>query len=117
MKRDTREGVPFALAAAVLAVVLVVILVLIVVLIGILILVAVLAVILILVLVTVLIIHSCFPPKFSDGLAAKIVCPELQDLSFALKHRLAIRPAVIAAEIPPAEDFRPPVKIPRKPSV
>ena len=40
-----------------------------------------------------------------------VACPSFQDLSLALKRRLAIRPAKMAAVMPPAEAFSPPVKI------
>ena len=48
--------------------------------------------------------------------AARVVYPVCQALSFALNKRLTISPAVIAAVIPPAVAFRPPVRMPRKPS-
>ena len=90
--------------AAVLAVILIAILVI------------VLVLILVVILISVLIVHSSLPPKVSYGIAATLVYPLFQDLSFALKRRLAITPEMMAAVIPPAEAFSPPRKIPRKPS-
>lgn len=94
----------------------VLVLVLIVVLIGVSVLVVVLILIIALVLILVLIIHNSLPPKFSCGVPAALVCPALQALSLALKRILAARPATIAAVIPPAAAFSPPVKIPWNPS-
>lgn len=79
------------------------------------ILVLILVLVLILILVLILVIHKIFPPKIHYGLAAILACPVLQDLSLALKMRLAARPAVMAAVMPPALALRPPVKIPIKP--
>ena len=92
------------------------------VLVGILILIAVLIGILItvlvavLILVLVLVIHSVFLRFIYCGHSAYLVCPEFQALSFALKRKLASKPAKMAAVIPPAVAFSPPVNIPRKPS-
>ena len=92
-------GAHFALAAvAVLVVVLV------------------LVIILVVVLITVLVIHSYFLQIFLTDESATVVYPKTYALSFALKRKLAINPALIAAVIPPADAFSPPVKIPRKPS-
>lgn len=115
-KEGTHDGCPSCRLAAVL--VLVVGIVLGVVLIAVLILVVVLVLILIgiLVAVLVLVIHNSLPPMFSYGLAAALDCPVFQALSFALKTRLATRPARMAAVIPPAAAFSPPVKIPMNPS-
>ena len=44
------------------------------------------------------------------------VCPKTQDLSFALKKRLASSPAATAAVIPPAVALSPPVRVPKNPS-
>ena len=55
------------------------------------------------------------PPNILLGFPT-VVCPEIYALSFGLNSRLISRPAVIAAAIPPAVAFRPPIKIPRKPS-
>ena len=108
--------VPVCHLAAIL--VLVSVLVLIVVLIAVLVvvLILVLVVILIAVLILVLVIHDSLPPLFYHGLAANIACPAFQDLSLALKIKLASRPARMAAVMPPAAAFSPPVKIPRNPS-
>ena len=92
------------------------VLVLVVVLILIIVLVVVLILVVVLVLVSVLVIHRSFPPNVFCGLAASIGCPGFQDLSLALKIRLAKSPAKMAAVIPPAAAFRPPVKMPRNPS-
>lgn len=81
-----------------------------------LILVVVLVLVLILVLVLVLVIHSSLPPILICGYAAMVACPKDQDLSFALKRSPAISPAKMAAVMPPAAAFSPPVKIPRNPS-
>ena len=105
--------VPFSALAAV-AVVLILVGVLVLILIAVL--VGILGSVLVSVLIGILIIHRILPSKYYYGLAAEIVCPEYQDLSLALKIRLAARPAVMAAVIPPAVAIRPPVKIPRKPS-
>ncbi len=123
-------GVPaFALAAvfvtllvfvAVLVVVLILVAVLIVGLIAVLIvaLVAVLivALVVVLILITVLIIHCLYPPDIVMRHAATIACPIFQALSFGLNKKLASKPAVMAAVIPPAVAFKPPMKMPRKPS-
>ena len=96
-------------ACAALAVVLVLILVII------LILVLVLVVILVLLLV-VLLIHGNYLRKlWYSGYAAFLGCPVFQDLSLGLKIRLASRPAKMAVAMPPAQELRPPVKMPRKP--
>ena len=78
----------------------------------------VLSVILILVVILglVLVIHSVILQILFCGATASVVCPLFQDLSLGLKIRLPINPAMIAAQIPPAVAFNPPVSIPRKPS-
>ena len=91
-------------AVLVLVVVLIVVLILVVV---------VLVLVVILILVLVLIIHNPFLHVFF-WVIPWLVCPVIQDLSFALKIKLTMKPAAIAAVIPPAVAFRPPVKIPRK---
>ena len=75
-----------------------------------------LVLVLVLILVLVLVIHTRFLRFLSYGLAANIACPAFQDLSLALKIKLASRPARMAAVMPPAAAFSPPVKIPRNPS-
>ena len=109
--RPKWKGVLLPLAA-VSVLVLVVVLILVIVLV----LVVVLILVVVLVLVSVLVIHRSFPPNVFCGLAAYIGCPGFQDLSLALKIRLAKSPAKMAAVIPPAAAFRPPVKMPRNPS-
>ena len=85
------------------------------VLITLLILVAILVVlIVILILVLVLIIHLKILRLHHLGFP-KIVFPHIQDLSFGRKNKLTRRPATIAAVIPPAVAFNPPVKIPMIP--
>lgn len=105
---------PFSQLVLVLIVVLVAVLVLAVGLAVVLVLVAVLVVVLI--LISVLVIHICDPPVFRAVLPLGIDCPKSQDLSFALKIRLTISPAVIAAAMPPAVAFSPPASTPIKPS-
>lgn len=74
--------------------------------------------IVLIVLLILLVIHSCFLQIYLYcGLAARIVCPDLYALSFALKIKLTIRPLIMAAVMPPAVDFSPPVKTPRNPSL
>ena len=72
-------------------------------------------VVLILVLVLVLIIHFDDPPECFCGDTAVSVCPVCQDLSLGLKIKLTRSPEKMAAVIPPADAFRPPMKIPGKP--
>ena len=81
----------------------------------ILILLVVLAVLLV-VLILVLVIHRKFLRLYHLG-CPKIVCPFAYDLSFALKIKLTNNPVTIAAVIPPAVAFSPPVKIPITPSL
>ena len=100
--KETLAGV--SVLGAVLAAVLVSVLVLI------------LLVVLILILVLILIVHFYILRLNNTALAATLAYPLFQDLSLALKIRLHSSPARIAAVIPPAEAFRPPVKMPRKPS-
>ena len=77
----------------------------------------VLVLILSLIFVLVLVIHIYDPPVFPAVVPLEIDCPKYQDLSLALKTRLVIRPAMIAAVMPPAVALRPPVSTPRKPSL
>ena len=71
----------------------------------------------VLILVLILIVHFYILRLNNTALAATLAYPLFQDLSLALKIRLQRSPARIAAVIPPAEALRPPVKIPRKPSL
>ena len=75
---------------------------------------AVLVLIGVLVLILVLLIHCVFLRLLHLGFP-KVVCPNVQDLSLALNIKLTNRPATIAAVIPPAVAFNPPVKIPSAP--
>lgn len=109
LRRFSLESAVVLILAAVLVVVLVLILVLVVVLI----LIVVLA--LVVVLITVLIFHFHILRFLLLRFSAILAYPVFQLLSFALKIRLTIRPEKIAAAIPPAQFFSPPVKIPRKP--
>ena len=109
MVRVLTRTIPF-LAVVLVLIVLVVLAVVLIVLVLI-----VLVAVLILILVLVLVVHD-FYLLFFYGLAATVVCPNVQDLSLARKIRLTSRPAVIAAVIPPAVDFKPPVNMPIKPS-
>ena len=66
--------------------------------------------------VLALVIHYEFPPILViAGHAAVTGCPETQDLSLGRKRKLTINPAKMAAAMPPAQDFSPPVRTPRKP--
>lgn len=98
------------LAAVSVLVVLILVVVLVV-----LIMVVVLIILVVLVLISVLVIHVQLPPNLSCGLTAELACPAFQDLSLGLKIKLVRRPMTIAAVIPPAAAFSPPVKIPRNP--
>ena len=70
------------------------------------------------VLLILLVIHSYFLQIYLYcGLAARVVYPNIYALSFALMIKLTIRPLTIAAVMPPAVDFSPPVKTPRIPSL
>ena len=71
----------------------------------------------VLILVLILIVHFYILRLNNTALAATLAYPLFQDLSLALKIRLQSSPARIAAVIPPADALRPPVKIPRKPSL
>lgn len=93
-----------------------VVLIVLVVLILVLVILVVLILVLVVLIVLVLIIHGISSVIFLCGIAAIIDCPIYQDLSLALKRRLAKRPAVTAAVMPPAVAFRPPVNTPKKPS-
>ena len=101
--KETLAGV--SVLGAVLAAVLVSVLVLILILLA------------VLILVLILIVHFYILRLNNTALAATLAYPLFQDLSLALKIRLQRSPARIAAVIPPAEALRPPVKIPRKPSL
>ena len=85
-------------------------------LIAVLILVLVLVVILVAVLVLILLVHDKYLSLFLCGIAVVIVFTKYQDLSLSLKMMETIRPERIAAVIPPALAFSPPVSIPMKPS-
>ena len=74
-------------------------------------------VLLVLVLILFLIVHNKYLHFSCCGIAAELACPKTHVLSLALNKRLAKRPAVMAAAIPPAQAFSPPVKMPRNPSV
>ena len=79
---------------------------------------AVLVLILVLVLALILVaIHVMILQNmvFTAGPLGE-VCPKTQDLSFALKKRLASSPAATAAVIPPAVALSPPVRVPKNPS-
>ena len=110
------DGVFAGLAAvSVLAVVLVLVAVLI--LIAVLVLVLVLVGLVLVILIRlVLVVHSIASAFSVFGIAVIIACPVFYDLSFARKKILASRPQRMAAVIPPAVAFRPPLRIPRKPS-
>ena len=75
-----------------------------------------LVLVVVLVLITVLIHRKILQVSFC-GKPLGLDCPEIQDLSFGLNKRLASNPAAIAAVMPPAVAFSPPVKIPKKPSL
>lgn len=109
--------VPFALSAVVLVLVAILVAALVVVFILVLILVLVLVLIVVLgtVLVAILVIHVFFLPKIMCGKTASIDCPDFQDLSLALKISPTNKPNTMAAAMPPAQAFRPPVKMPRNP--
>ena len=91
-------------------------LILIAVLILILVLILVLVVILVAVLVLILLVHDKYLSLFLCGIAVVIVFTKYQDLSLSLKMMETIRPERIAAVIPPALAFSPPVRIPMTPS-
>ena len=98
-------------AAIVLAVILVVLIVLVILVI----LVAAVVLILLLVLLIILVlIHFKVPPFIHCGNTAVLIFPKIQDLSFALNIMPTSSPAVIAAVIPPAAAFNPPVNTPIK---
>ena len=101
----------------VLVVVLVIVLVAVLVIVLVIVLVAVLVVLILLViLVLILIVHNLILRIYLLGFPL-VVCPNTQDLSLGLKIRLIIRPKTIAAAIPPAVALKPPVKMPRNPSL
>ena len=101
-RRETPFGGLSLAAVAILALILIVLL-------------CVLVLIIALVLILILLIHCAFLRLLHLGFPW-IVYPYIQDLSRALNIRLTNRPAVIAAVIPPAVAFNPPVKTPIKPS-
>ena len=75
-------------------------------------------VLVVLVVLILLVIHDCILHIFLYcERAARLICPGIQDLSLALKSRLTSKPLTIAAVIPPAVDFNPPVKTPSSPSL
>ena len=82
----------------------------------ILVLILVLVVILVAVLVLILLVHDKYLSLFLCGIAVVIVFTKYQDLSLSLKMMETIRPERIAAVIPPALAFSPPVRIPMTPS-
>ncbi len=73
-----------------------------------------LIILLVLLLILILIIHACFL-RIYFCVSAVVACPRFYDLFFALKIKLTNSPATIAAVIPPAQAFSPPVKIPINP--
>ena len=76
-------------------------------------------IILVVVLITILIliiVHDTLSSKCFLRISAELVCPAVQDLSFGLKRKLASSAKIIAAVIPPAVAFKPPVNAPSKPS-
>ena len=71
----------------------------------------------VLILVAILIIvHDTLSSICFLRISAELVCPAAQDLSFGLKRKLASSAEIIAAVIPPAVAFKPPVNAPSKPS-
>ena len=92
------------------------VLVLVAVLILVVVLVLILVLVVVLVAIFVLAIHVHILQSTFHGLAAILAYPVFQDLSLALNIRLTTSPAKMATAIPPAQAFKPPVKIPRKPS-
>ena len=68
-----------------------------------------------LILVLILVIHLFFLLNLVGKNPAEIDCPEIQDLSLGLKRIPASRTKMIAAVIPAAVAFRPPVRMPRAP--
>ena len=68
-----------------------------------------------LILVLILVIHLFFLLNLVGNNPAEIDCPEIQDLSLGLKRIPASRPKRIAAVIPAAVAFSPPVRMPRAP--
>ena len=118
MKGILTGGCPCYLAAVtvlILAVVLLLLILLILlVLIAVLILLVLIAILILLILI--LVIHGKFLRKVICGRTAVIDCPKIQLLSFGLKIRLTASPAAMAAVIPPAVAFNPPVNMPIKPS-
>lgn len=94
--------------------VLVAVLILVGILIAVLVGVAVLSIVLILVLV--LVVHFCSSEYLVEAaVPLRLAYPVFQHLSLSLKIRLTRSPEKMAAVMPPAVAFRPPVKIPGKP--
>ena len=118
MKGILTGGCPCYLAAVTVLILAVVLLLLILltllILIAILILLVLIAILILLILI--LVIHGKFLRKVICGRTAVIDCPKIQLLSFGLKIRLTASPAAMAAVIPPAVAFNPPVNMPIKPS-
>lgn len=73
-----------------------------------------LIILLVLLLILILVVHGCFL-RIYFCVSAVVACPRFYDLFFALKIKLTNSPATIAAVIPPAQAFSPPVKIPINP--
>ena len=68
------------------------------------------------VLVLVLVVHFCSSECLVEAaVPLRLAYPVFQHLSLSLKIRLTRSPAKMAAVMPPAVAFRPPVKIPGKP--
>ena len=109
MKGILTGGCPCYLAAVTVLILAVVLLLLI-----LLILLVLIAILILLILI--LVIHGKFLRKVICGRTAVIDCPKIQLLSFGLKIRLTASPAAMAAVIPPAVAFNPPVNMPIKPS-
>ena len=122
MIRSAEGNVPLrryrlaAVSVLVVLIILVLIILVLIVLILVILIVLILILVLVVLIVLVLVIHGISSVIFLCGTAAIIDCPIYQDLSFALNRRLAKRPAVTAAVMPPAVAFRPPVNTPKKPS-
>ena len=77
----------------------------------------VLIILILVILLILLVIHCCFLQFYLYcGFTARVVYPNIYALSFALNIRLTISPNTMAAVMPPAVDFSPPVKTPRRPS-
>ena len=66
--------------------------------------------------VLVLVIHCLILQFCIYGMTAFVVYPTIYDLSLGLKIKLTTRPATMAAVMPPAVAFSPPVNTPSRPS-